>query len=272
MVGPRRNLYEFCINSVSAYAKRIGADHIILTKPLMKIVPDFERGNRSKESISKLGYLPIFEKSVGFTYLKDYEKVVIIDADIFIRDDAPDIFECYDDNVAFAGVFENDMQSLEWHKSKLKTYAKMQYKNEHRRFFNMGVMCLNRKIIPYMNPMLSDSTREPIFNELEDLTIDNVRKFLLQDRFLDFVNGKGNYKWSTDQTLLNEWIRWDLVPYGSLSPMFNCLYGTTDAVSQNRAHFLHFFLSDKLPSRGEDIAMLQEIINRGDSIHEGILA
>lgn len=39
------------------------------------------------------GYLPIYEKENAFDYLDDYDQIAIIDADIYIRPDAPNIFE-----------------------------------------------------------------------------------------------------------------------------------------------------------------------------------
>ena len=91
-VGKKSKLYEHCIASVRAYAKRHGIDHIVLRQPKLRIGVDPFNTNRSKEAVARLGYLPIFEKENAFEYLDSYDQVAIIDSDIYIRDNAPDIF------------------------------------------------------------------------------------------------------------------------------------------------------------------------------------
>jgi hypothetical protein len=49
------------------------------------------------------GYLPIYEKENAFDYLDDYDQIAIIDADIYIRPDAPNIFEDFGTEQALWG-------------------------------------------------------------------------------------------------------------------------------------------------------------------------
>jgi hypothetical protein len=96
-IGKRSKLYDHCTDSVKAYAKRIGADYELQRTPILMIKPDVFMTNRSKESYEKHGgFLPIYEKENAFAYLKSYDQVAIIDADVYIRDDAANIFD--DDN------------------------------------------------------------------------------------------------------------------------------------------------------------------------------
>ena len=91
-VGPQSKLYKYCVASVKKYADRIGADHIVLTQPKLWIKPDPFTGQRSKGSYEKYGgFLPIFEKENVFEHFKDYDQVAVVDADIFIKPDAPDV-------------------------------------------------------------------------------------------------------------------------------------------------------------------------------------
>ena len=93
-VGKPSKLYEHCIESVGNYATKIGSDHIVLTSPKLRIKPDPFNSGRSRESWEKYGgYLPIYEKENAFDYLEEYDKIAIIDADIYIRPNARNIFE-----------------------------------------------------------------------------------------------------------------------------------------------------------------------------------
>ena len=61
-VGQPSNLYDACIGSVSNYCKKYNIDHIVQKNSILRIQPDLSRTGRSKEAVSRLGYLPIFEK------------------------------------------------------------------------------------------------------------------------------------------------------------------------------------------------------------------
>src|SRR5688572_15324879 len=89
-VGEVPSFYGPCITSVKEYCKRHGFEHILQTEPLLRIRP--KRSRRSENAL-RLGYLPIFEKEAAFLHLGRYERVAIIDADIFARSGSPPIFE-----------------------------------------------------------------------------------------------------------------------------------------------------------------------------------
>jgi len=87
-----------------------------------------------------------------------------------------------------------------------------------------------------------------------------AKQFLEQSHFKDFIDGKGAWKWSTDQTLLNYWIRAYRVPYKNMDWKWNGLYTALWGDNINDAHFVHFFLKDKLPNQGENVDALMEAI------------
>src|SRR6185503_17630890 len=93
--------------SVRSYCKKHGISHYLQTEPKLRIAP--KKSARSENAL-RLGYLPIFEKEAAFEYLGQYERVAILDADVFVRDSAPDIFR--DVQSDFAGVVERDMPLL----------------------------------------------------------------------------------------------------------------------------------------------------------------
>lgn len=243
--GKKSKLYDYCTASVQEYAKRIGAEYICQYEPILRIKPDIFRTNRSKESYEKYGgFLPIYEKENAFSYLESYDQVAIIDADVYVRETAPDIFaDC--DGFCFGAVVERDMPLTPQYVKKIQGYSKMQYGSikdvdfdpNHLgyEFMNMGVMVLNKSITKY----------------LEGQT---PQQFLQRAEFKDFIDGIGAWKWSTDQTLLNYWIRKEKMNIKRMDWKWNGLYTANTEIKS--CHFVHFFLKDKLPSQGENVAEL----------------
>lgn len=251
-VGKPSRLYDHCTASVAMYCQEHNIDHVVQTTPILKIKPDVFATNRSKESYEKHGgFLPIYEKENALDYFKDYDQICIVDADIWIRPGSPNIFDELDPDVAFAGVLERDMPIEPWYQQKIINYSKMQYAQLHNNkidfkpnqlgfeFYNMGLMLMNKSITNYMKAK-------------------TARNFIQRPDFKDFVDGLGGWKWSTDQTLLNYWLRKDGVPQKHLDWKWNALY--TAVKNPKEANFVHFFLKDKLPNRGENIEQLMEYV------------
>ena len=78
-VGKPSVLYDTCVQSVTVYCAKHGIDHVIQREPILKICPDMNRTERSQEAVSRLGYLPIFEKEnrVASTFLNTMETTVL---------------------------------------------------------------------------------------------------------------------------------------------------------------------------------------------------
>jgi len=257
-VGPNPPaFYDTCINSVKAYCIKYNIDHKIITEPELKIIP--LNSKRSEQAVNRLGYLPIYEKEVAFNYLDDYDAIAIIDSDIFIRDTAPNIFDQLDDNTVFAGVLEREMPLTEQYIKKIKAYSTGQYAslaNEIKllqtpkygyEFYNMGLMLFSSKIKEYLNG-------------------ETPLQFIRRKEFEGFVNGEGNWKWSTDQTLLNYWVRKSGMQLKNLDWRFNTLFkGVKDEVLP-QAHFIHFFLSGNLPQKGKEIPEIIKDLDKATGI------
>ena len=197
-VGTQSKLYEHCIESVKNYCEKHDITHHVLTAPQLWIKPDPFNSGRSEESYMKYGgYLPIYEKENAFNYIDDYDQIAIIDADIYIRPDAPNIFDEFSDDAAFGAVVERDMPIEDWYEKKIVNYSYMQYERLHDfgginfdpnelgyEFCNMGMILLNcQNFKPYLKGQ-------------------SPKEFLMRSEFKDFVDGVGTWKWSTDQTLL----------------------------------------------------------------------
>jgi len=250
-VGKPSKLYDACVESVANYCKTYNITHIVQRTPILKIKPDVFATNRSKESYEKHGgFLPIYEKENAFDYFKDYDQICIVDADIWIRPGSPNIFDDLDPDVDFAGVIEREMPITQKYAEKIKNYSAMQYQPLHKKvdfkpnslgfeFYNMGLMLMNKSIYKYINQSAKD--------------------FITRPEFKDFVDGQGPWKWSTDQTLLNYWVRKEKMKQQHLDWKWNALYSAVK--NPKEAYFVHFFLKDLLPSRGENIEKLLKDIS-----------
>lgn len=242
-LGNESNLYNFCTESVKRYCQKYDIDYIVQKEPILKIQPDVKNTGRSMQSFQRLGYLPIYEKENAFSYLSDYDKIAIIDADIYIRDTAPNIFDELGDHT-FAGVVEREMPITQKYASKIKSYSQAQYgslkdvdwkwNDKGGEFMNMGIMMFSKDMIKYLNG-------------------NTPYEFITRPEFKRFVDGIGNWKWSTDQTLLNYWIKKEKMKVKNLSWKWNTLYTAVEDKYLKDAHFIHFFLKDLLPDRGEDV-------------------
>jgi hypothetical protein len=252
-VGAKSRLYHHCIGSVAKYCDAHDIDHIVQTVPKLRIKPDVFMTGRSKESYEKHGgFLPIFEKENAFSYFKDYDQIAIIDADIWIRPGAPDIFLEMDADVDFGGVVESELPIKPWYVQKILGYSRMQYGtlkipawdgqyNDKTGFpfMNMGMMVMNKSFAKYLN----NQTPE---------------QFIRRQEFKQFVDGAGPWKWSTDQTLLNYWVNTCGMNVQRLNWKWNALYTAIDNSKIKEANFVHFFLKDKLPENGENVQELMK--------------
>lgn len=230
-VGEVPEFYGECMRSVNRYAHRVSADYIMAGEPKLRIVP---KNSQRSENALRLGYLPIFEKEQGFGYLSTYDQVCIMDADVYACDHAPDIFAAAGD-ADFAGVLERDLPLLPQYERKVKNYARDQYGDERTPFYNMGVTVWNGAVERFLEGQMP-------------------REFIERPEFEKFVNGEGKYRWSTDQTLLNTWVKQTGMRTCNLDWRWNCIYGyTTAAALQKRPYLLHFNLASKMPRGGAEI-------------------
>jgi len=250
--GKRSELYDHCTQSVREYADRIGSEYIIQREPILRIAPDIFTTNRSKESYEKYGgFLPIYEKENAFAYLDSYDQIAIIDADIFIRPDCDEcLFSASGTDCDFAGVIERTMAITPEYQAKIHNYSRMQYahnsiselfdwNNLGADFYNMGMMVINKSISKY----LQGQTPE---------------QFIRRTEFKNFVDGVGPWKWSTDQTLLNYWVKKEQMVVNNLDWKWNGLFAANTNIKE--CNFIHFFLKDKLPNRGENVQDLMSMI------------
>ena len=256
-VGQTSALYDRCVASVEAYCDRYSITHIIQREPILRIRPDMTRTARSHEAVERLGYLPIFEKENAFAYLDQYDQIAIVDSDILIRSTAPNIFDHLPATVAFGAVAERDLPCTAKHASKITKYSHSAFGQLTdvdwswnalgAEFYNMGMMVINSTMFA---PYLSGQT---------------PGEFLARPEFKDFIDGMGFFRWSTDQMLLNWWIKKTGMSRNSMDWRWNALYKAVKDDRLHEAHFVHFFLKDLLPARGENVDQLMQIIGESAS-------
>ena len=251
-VGQPSALYDRCVASVDEYCRRHGIQHIVQREPILKIRPDMDRTQRSREAVERLGYLPIFEKENAFAYIDQFDQIAVIDSDILIRSTAPDIFDCVPPDQAFGAVAERDLPCTDKHRSKITKYSRAAFgqlsdvdwlwNSVGAEFYNMGMMVINSATFaPYLNGQ-------------------TPKEFLARPEFQDFIDGMGYFRWSTDQMLLNWWVKKTGMPRLNLDWKWNTLYKAVPDDCLAQSHFIHFFLKDLLPARGENVAQLMQII------------
>lgn len=228
-VGPRRNLWERCIKSVAQYAASHGIEHRVLREPILRIVP--KASQRSKEAVARLGYLPIYEKQNALGLLGEYDQIAVIDSDVYARPGAPNIFEEVPPECDFAAVTERSMPITEAYARKLAKYEPQQYgplKGVGLPFFQMGIVVMNKS--------------------LRRLCPESPKDFVQRPEFERFVNGEGAWRWQTEQTLFNWWLRSSAANVVALPWTWHGLYGAVKPGTIEHCAFVHFFLSDHLTS------------------------
>ena len=252
-VGKPSALYKHCTESATNYCKKYGIDHFVQRTPHLRIRPDIFATNRSTESYEKHGgYLPIYEKENAFDcFDKGYDQIAIIDADIYIRPDAPNIFDEFGTDHDFGACVEREMPISGAYAMKIKNYSHMQYgslvdvdwdwRDWGAKFYNMGMIVMNKSIVPHFKGQ-------------------NARQFLSRPEFKRFIDGEGAWKWSTDQTLLNWWVKKQKVNVKDMDWKWNALYKGVKDENIPNANFVHFFLKDKLPNAGENVEQLMRDI------------
>jgi hypothetical protein len=253
-IGKPSKLYGHCTQSVKDYADRIGADYIKQTIPTLKIKPDPFATNRHPNAWEKHGgFMPIFEKENVFNYFDEYDMCCVIDADIYVRPDAPDIFEEMSENDTVGSVYECDLPINDAYAAKIKQYSQNCWSNYMKfdwnpqprtglDFFNSGVMLYNSK---NMKKALNGMT---------------PKQFLQQPMLKDFIDGIGWLKWQSDQMTLNYWFKAKGIPVKRLNWKWNTLFTAVYTKDMKEAHFVHFFLKDKLPNHGENVEQLMKEI------------
>jgi len=250
-VRGKSNLYEFCKESVRNYCDKYNIDYICQTEPILKIAPDMAVTNRNKSGLMKEAgnILVIYEKEQAFSYLDRYDQIAVIDADIYIRGSSPNLFEQLPKEFDWGGVLERDLPLTKGHRGKIQGYSKdmfgklsdvnWNWKDGIAEFMNMGMMLFNQSILKY----------------LEGQT---PTEFIRRKEFKRFVDGIGLWRYSTDQVLLNYWLKKCEASVKYLDWRWNALYRGAD--DMDSAYFIHFFLKNHLPQKGENIDRIKDLL------------
>ena len=92
----------------------------------------------------------------------------------------------------------------------------------------MGMMVINcQKFLPFLQGQTAE-------------------QFIRRPEFKDFVDGIGYRKWSTDQMLLNYWVKKEKIPTLNMDWRWNGLFKGIDDAQIPKAYFIHFFIFNGL--------------------------
>lgn len=227
-IGPIRPLWGRCLESVATYCRRHGIDHLVQREMVLKVVP--KHSHRSPQAIA-LGGLPNLEKLAGLAHFDTYDQIALIDADVWMAPDAPNIFDEVNPAADVAGVTERSLPITTAYARKLDGYERSQFGPLHGvglPFLQCGVMVYNRSFARFLP--------------------DGPKAFWEQPCLERFINGEGAFRWQSEQTTLNWFLREKGAIIQLLPPKWNMLFGATTTLEGAAA--VHFFLSDHL--KGED--------------------
>ena len=223
-IGQPRPLWQRCIASMRTYCERHGIEHRLQTEMALRVMP--KHSHRSPQAVA-LGGLPNLEKLHGLSLLGDYSQIALVDADVWATPDAPDIFDAVNPAVDFAGCVEREMECTPAYARKLDGYAHGQYGDARFPFFNCGVEVFNASMARHLHSQ-------------------TIPEFIERPEFADLIDGKGAWKWASEQTLMNVWLRSCGATLQHLRPRWNVLFGAVTMPAD--AAFVHFFLSSHLTS------------------------
>jgi hypothetical protein len=223
-VGPVRPLWRTCVDAVAAYCRRHDLVHVVQTSMVLRVMP--EKSCRSEGAV-RLGGLPNLEKLAGLDRLGEFDQIALVDADVYPMPGAGNIFDDVRPGVGFAACIEREMPITALYSRKLDRYARGQYGDPKFPFFNCGVEVFTEAIRPALGG--------------------SVREFLKRPEFVDLINGLGEWRWSSEQTLMNVFVRSGPVVWQALPWKWNALYGMLESIEG--AQFVHFLLSEHLESQ-----------------------
>jgi hypothetical protein len=152
---------ELTHQTIEKYAKKIGADFIII--------------NETKFTD------PNWEKAEVYNYLNKYQRILLLDSDLIIREDCPNLFDIVPEDKL--GVFNEKKYFQNSEKIKLEAQKyKFEIKKITNDYFNTGVMVISRIHKPIFKPI---NTILGSFNDYFNVVLqrDKVKTYELDYKF-----------------------------------------------------------------------------------------
>lgn len=168
-LGKKNKMYELSLKTITQYAKKVGAELIVHETPYFNI--DWEITKPFKAT-KKARYAWV-EKLYALKLLETYDRVLLLDTDIFITPHAPDIFAAYSDDtknyVLSESLYDHrpdrdgylDIDRLEDALGPMPHWPKQ---GELKRYFNSGVVLFSKKTNVHADFSLTELKH--IFNDV----------------------------------------------------------------------------------------------------------
>ena len=163
--GHQQEIYNICLKSVHAYAKKYGIDLFIIEKKEINFI---------HSKLEKFQFLKIFSKG--------YERVLVMDSDILITPNALNIFDVYNNTSIMYALEENFSKDKKLNRDPLicqilkglreKIEWPKNNKNKYR-FFNSGVMIIGNKFHSIFENIKSVPQISGMFDPFKDNTVIN---------------------------------------------------------------------------------------------------
>jgi hypothetical protein len=145
----RRRNEDLCIDSQERYATAINSDFVLLRAAISKIHPTFDRFNHLK------------------TFLRVYDRVLILDRDIIIRRGVPNVFEHLNAPLAMTRVGEFDAPVRQWGFDELRSTYQLTDKDFHYDdggfpyYYCCGMMLASRDALDFFEVNFKEELYRP---------------------------------------------------------------------------------------------------------------
>ena len=113
-------------------------------------------------------------------------------------------------------------------------------------------------LIKEFKDYVSERDSIPILLFLPYLKDETAEQFIRRPEFKDFVDGIGYRKWSTDQMLLNYWVKKEKIPTLNMDWRWNGLFKGIDDAQIPKAYFIHFFLGGSINFINSNMVIVQK--------------
>jgi len=181
-----------------------------------------------------------------FDLKPDYDRYMYIDTDIMVSWDAPNIFECYNEN-DFCAIKDNS--GLSWIWEGICGYQSMfpDTKLDWDVYFNSGVLLFSKK-------------HQSLITDFKQFYIDN------QDIIEQY---RDKFKKGFDQTVFNYFIKWYGVPVNLISEKWNLFHMIRREILYN-GYFLRmgYFWHFNGLNRGSQVGDIKQIWNQIEKNYE----
>jgi hypothetical protein len=151
--GKKIRNVDLCIDSIRLYANRVGSDFIHKTDECT----EDPTGSNKPWYWTKMFYVN--------TLLEKYDEVMFIDRDVLVHNDAPDLFEIFNDENKFYATRVRNEPTDDWINKILdisKYEGSWKEDDNKREYYSSGMFIVRKKLKWFFDKMEEDNPYKPI--------------------------------------------------------------------------------------------------------------